>query len=129
LADRRCQLMLVAYLRGLLKPDYPQGVRSMLRENFILQALSRELDAKEMIARVEHEGTFVALISHDNANKLLKHQDTMLSLAFDNYRHRSEKRRNKAINMEAIDKLISTYAALKKQGLVGTTIDKSDNVD
>jgi hypothetical protein len=121
--------MLVAYLRGLLKPDYPQGVRSMLRENFILQALSRELDAKEMIARVEHEGTFVALISHDNANKLLKHQDTMLSLAFDNYRHRSEKRRNKAINMEAIDKLISTYAALKKQGLVGTTIDKSDNVD
>ncbi len=129
MADRRCQLMLVAYLRGLLKPDYPQGVRSMLRENFILQALSRELDAKEMIARVEHEGTFVALISHDNANKLLKHQDTMLSLAFDNYRHRSEKRRNKAINMEAIDKLISTYAALKKQGLVGTTIDKSDNVD
>jgi hypothetical protein len=121
--------MLVAYLRGLLKPDYPQGVRSMLRENFILQALSRELDAKEMIARVEHEGTFVALISHDNANKLLKHQDTMLSLAFDNYRHRSEKRRNKAINMEAIDKLISTYAALKKQGLVGPTLDKSDNVD
>jgi hypothetical protein len=76
-----------------------------------------------MIARVEHEGTFVALINHDNANKLLKHQDKMLSLAFDNFRHKTEKRSNKSINMEAIDKLISTYAALKKQGMVGPKLD------
>jgi hypothetical protein len=121
--------MLVAYLRGLLKPDYPQGVRSMLRENFILQALSRELDAKEMLARVEHEGTFIALVTHDNANKLLKHQDKMLSLAFDNYRHRTEKRSNRSINMEAIDNLVATYAALKKQGVVGLKPDASENVD
>ncbi len=121
--------MLVAYLRGLLKPDYPQGIRSVIRENFILRALSRELDAKEMLARIEHEGTFVALLTHDNANKLLKHQDKMLSLAFDNFRHKADKRSNKAINMEAIDKLISTYAALKKQGMVGSTPETSDNGD
>jgi hypothetical protein len=119
--------MLVAYLRGLLKPDYPQGTRSIIRENFILQALARELDAKEMLARIEHEGTFVALITHDNANKLLKHQDKMLSLAFDNFRHKAEKRSTKTINMEAIDKLISTYAALKKQGMVGPKPDTSNN--
>ncbi len=94
-----------------------------------MQALSRELDAKEMLTRIEHEGTFVALINHDNANKLLKHQDKMLSLAFDNYRHKAEKRSNKSINMEAIDKLISTYAALKKQGVVGLKPDTSENVD
>lgn len=115
--------MLLAYLRGLLKPDYPQGIRSIIRENFILQALARELDASEMMARVAHEGTFVTLLTHDNANKLLKDQDKMLSLAFDNFRHISRKNRNKAINMEAIDKLISTYAALKKQGLVGINED------
>jgi len=121
--------MLVAYLRGLLKPDYPQGVRSVIRENFILQALSRELDAKEMLARVEHEGTFIALITHDNANKLLKHQDKMLSLAFNNFRHKAEKHSNKSINMEAIDKLLSTYAALKKQGMVGLNPATADNVN
>lgn len=121
--------MLVAYLRGLLKPDYPQGVRSIIRENFVLQALARELDASEMMARIAHEGTFVTLLTHDNANKLLKHQDKMLSLAFDNFRHKADKRSSKSINMEAIDKLIATYAALKKQGVVGAKLDTSENGD
>lgn len=120
--------MLVAYLRGLLKPDYPQGIRSIIRENFVLQALARELDANELMARVAHEGTFVTLLTHDNANKLLKQQDKMLSLAFDNFRHKSQKRSDsKSINMEAIDKLIATYAALKKQGLVGNKEEDTTN--
>lgn len=121
--------MLVAYLRGLLKPDYPNGVRSIIRENFILEALSRELNAREMMARIAHEGTFITLLTHDNANKLLKHQDKMLSLSFDNLRHKADKRSNKSINMEAIDKLIATYAALKKQGMVGAKLDTSENVN
>jgi hypothetical protein len=121
--------MLVAYLRGLLKPDYPQGVRSIIRENFILQALSRELDANELISRVQHAGTFVTLLTHDNANKLLKQQDKMLSLAFDNFRHRIERQGNKLVNMQAIDNLIATYASLKKQGLVGTKLDNNENVN
>jgi hypothetical protein len=122
--------MLVAYLRGLLKPDYPQGARSVIRENFILQALSRELDAKDMLARVAHEGTFVSLLTRDNANKLLKNQDKMLSLSSDNFRHVVNKSRSsKAINMEAIDQLISAYAVLEKQGLVGDVGDVDDNPD
>ena len=47
--------MLIAYLRGLLLPDYPHGLRSIIRENFILQAISREVGADEMIARVHAE--------------------------------------------------------------------------
>lgn len=121
--------MLLAYLRGLLKPDYPQGARSIIRENFILQAISRELDGNELMARIQHEGTFVALISHDNANKLLKHQDKMLSLAFDNFRHRNQRQGNNSVNMQAIDNLIAAYAALKKQGLVGLKSDNNENVN
>jgi hypothetical protein len=51
----------------------------------------------------------------------------MLSLAFDNFRHKTDKRSPKSINMEAIDKLIATYAALKKQGMVGSKPDTSNN--
>jgi DNA-binding GntR family transcriptional regulator len=112
--------MLVAYLRGLLKPDYPNGSRSVVRENFILQALSRELDADELVARLQQQGTFVSLLTHNNANNLLKQQDKMLSLAFDNFRHKAGHKDNKLVNMQAIDKLIATYVALKKQGIVGT---------
>lgn len=119
--------MLVAYLRGLLKPDYPQGLRSIIRENFILQALSRELDARELVARVEQQGTFIALINHTNANKLLKQQDKMLSLAFDNFRHKlPQSNKNKSVDIAAIDTLIQTYAALKKQGFVG--LNKEETV-
>jgi len=121
--------MLVAYLRGLLKPDYPQGARSVIRENFILQALSRELDGNELMARIQHEGTFVSLVSHDNANKLLKHQDKMLSLAFDNFRHRNPQQGTDLVNMQAIDNLISTYASLKKQGIVGLKSESNENAN
>lgn len=121
--------MLVAYLRGLLKPDYPQGVRSIIRENFILQALARELDANELITRMQHEGTFISLLTHDNANKLLKQQDKMLSLAFDNFRHKAAHTNNKSVNMQAIDNLVAVYASLKKQGLVGDKLDNNENVD
>jgi len=36
--------MVLAYLRGLLKPDYPMGIRSEIREDLILHALSSELE-------------------------------------------------------------------------------------
>jgi hypothetical protein len=111
--------MLVAYLRGLLKPDYKQGIRSIIRENFILQALARELDANEMIMRLKHEGSFIPLLTHDNANKLLKHQDKMLSLAFNNYRHKVEKSGKHNVDIYSVNKLVEMYAALKEQGLVG----------
>lgn len=37
--------MMLAYRRGLLKPDYPQGIRSMLRERMVLDMLEMELSA------------------------------------------------------------------------------------
>ena len=35
--------MVLAYLRGLLTPDYPMGIRSEIREDLILHALGSEL--------------------------------------------------------------------------------------
>lgn len=121
--------MLVAYLRGLLKPDYPNGIRSIIRENFILQALARELDAKELMARLRHEESYVALLNHESANKLLKHQDKMLSLAFENFRHKVERQTKHGLDLGAIDQFIKTYHDLKKQGLIGVKQADTENLD
>lgn len=43
---RRLKLFVVAYLRGLLRPDYKNGKSSQIRENLVLTALDRELDAE-----------------------------------------------------------------------------------
>lgn len=114
--------MLVAYLRGLLTPDYKNGTRSVVRENIVLQAISRELESKEVLERIANESSYVALMAPSQANKLLKHHDKMLSLAFDGYRHKVGKKFNKHnIDIHGIDKFIKAYNELKSQGLVGVT--------
>ena len=37
--------MLVAHLRGLLEPTYPQGIRSRMREHLVLTAIGLEKEA------------------------------------------------------------------------------------
>lgn len=111
--------MLVAYLRGYLKPDYAFGLRSVIRENFILSALSRELDAQEVSARIQMEAGYIAAMGAAQANKVLKHHDKMLSLAFSNFRHESARKRNALIDVGGVDKFIELYKDLAKQGIVG----------
>lgn len=111
--------MLIAYLRGLLLPDYPHGLRSIIRENFILQAISREVGADEMIARVHAESGFASLMNPQQANKLLKSHDKMLSLAYRNLNHESNKNIHAAaIDFDSIDKFIEVYKNLAKQGVL-----------
>ena len=44
--------MLLAYRRGLLKPDYPNGIQSRLREKVLLDSLDIELAAERMQAQI-----------------------------------------------------------------------------
>lgn len=120
--------MLVAYLRGLLTPGYPQGVRSIIRENFVLQSLARELEANEVLARSLNESHYASLMKPDQANKLLKHHDKMLSLAFNNLKHKVDKINHVGVDIAGIDSFKQAYMLLKKQGLVGEVNPKDPNV-
>lgn len=44
--------MLLAYRRGLLKPDYPNGLQSRLREKVLLDSLDIELAAERMQTQI-----------------------------------------------------------------------------
>lgn len=111
--------MLVAYLRGLLQPSYDNGIRSVVRENLILQALSLELEADELLSRTQMEAAYAPLMKGTNANNLLKHHDKMLSLAYSAKRHESQKKNDlKNIDVHSIDKFIETYRLIKQQGLL-----------
>ena len=44
----RLRLLLLAYLRGLLKPDYDSGVKSQIREMLVINALVREIEGGEL---------------------------------------------------------------------------------
>ena len=112
----------MAYLRGLLLPDYPNGMRSIVRENFILQAINREIGAAEIVDRVKMESAFITMFSDGTkANKLLKQHDKMLSLAYENFNHKYSNRKGKLAkyDLSGLDKFIQDYMALEKLGLVG----------
>lgn len=40
--------MLLAHLRGLLKPNYPNGIMSVIREELVLQGISQETEGRHM---------------------------------------------------------------------------------
>lgn len=114
--------MLIAYLRGLLLPDYPNGIRSIIRENYILQALNREIGASELVDRIKMESSFVpAIESGSKINNLLKQLDKMLSLAYENLSHAPQLNKGKysKYNVNELERFIATYEMLEKQGLVG----------
>ena len=115
--------MLVAYLRGLLLPDYPNGIRSVVRENFILESINRELGASELVDRVNLEASYASLIKPNFANKLLKQQDKMLSLAHEKYNHVISKNTEfENYNVSGLDDFINTYKKLESQGLLKPTV-------
>lgn len=116
--------MLAAYLRGLLKPDYPNGNRSIYRENLILQAIAREQEAEEIIQTVKNESNYSPLLGPAQANKLLKHQDKMLSLAFENLKHKKDTGSKHKVDVKSAYNFAAMYNRLKKEGLVGTIKNK-----
>lgn len=52
--------MVLAHVRGLLKPDYPNGVRSRIRERMLLNSLERETQGSGFLARANVEAASLA---------------------------------------------------------------------
>ena len=68
--------MLLAFRRGMLPPDYPQGIQSKVREEVLLWALYREEEAK-----AAKEGALLAetiVAPHLDVKKVVTHSKTVL---------------------------------------------------
>ena len=49
---RRNRLRVLAFRRGLLAPDYPNGVQSRIREEWVLDTLERECEAEYAMSKI-----------------------------------------------------------------------------
>lgn len=49
---RRNRLRVLAFRRGLLAPDYPNGLQSRIREEWILDILEREYEAEYTMSKI-----------------------------------------------------------------------------
>jgi len=110
--------MLIAYLRGLLTPDYPHGYRSIVREHSILQAIHREMGAGEILQRLNLESGYISLMDPNKANKALKQHDKMLSFAYSNLNHEVKKSSELAkYDIAGLDKFIQVYKDIVAKGI------------
>lgn len=110
--------MLLAHLRGLLAPDYKYGRYSIFRENIILEALSREKDVEFLLAKLQLEGNFAALLRPADARNLLNNTLNQLPKLRDLSEGNIKKGIN-SVNYAEVDDFVTLYEALAEAGIVG----------
>lgn len=112
--------MLLAYLRGLLKPHYDQGIRSILRESLVLEALSMELDAEYVAFQTQVHAAYAPLLQPKAAKELMnKQQITMQNLRYLAEFDDRITTMTETISATEQSDLVALYRALEDAGLVG----------
>jgi hypothetical protein len=91
--------MILAHLRGLLKPGYSQGVASVIREELVLQALSQETEAHNLLSQAQMTSSMLAAYDPSQRPKMLRQ-------AIDNLRMGSS-----LLRMESYDKIVRQVKA------------------
>jgi len=103
--------MLVAYLRGLLKPTLPNALTSQVREELILQAVATDI-GKELDM---HETLMYAALANKPSKGLIGNLQMALEGIHEKAEHNREKTRKR--DEERAD-LITLYKLLHKKGIL-----------
>ena len=115
----RYRLMVLLYLRGLLKPDYPQGNRSIAREDLLLQAVSAETTATAQLAEINLQAAFASLFNPKSApsmlDKLSSAVNRLTAMSTLDFVAARQVARKAAGSVESMAKL---YDALVKGGII-----------
>ena len=91
--------MVLAHLRGLLKPNYPNGIYSCIREELVLQAISQETEGRHL-----HQQALMATSMLDVVD--VKDRQRSVRSAMDNLRMGTA-----LLRMESYAKLVQTFKA------------------
>lgn len=109
-------MILLAGLRGLLKPTYEQGVASILRENLMIDLMEAEMETSAAIDRMHIDAAF-AMHFKPQAIK------TMLSQMRQRHKYLYLIKEMDSSGLEwlehgRVDALLQLYHALEKAGII-----------
>lgn len=117
--------MVLLYLRGLLKPDYAQGYRSIAREEMLLRAVEMETSANMQMQELLVQAAFVPLFDPKKAPTMIHQMSDsarrIMELAALNVHVKAVSKAQGSV--ESMTKL---YTALVKQGII--VEDKADAI-
>ena len=121
--------MVLAQLRGQLESYYPHGLRSVMRENMLLQALDMERTAQLGIQRLTIDAAYSAAYSAEGARAVLQNiQDS-----WRRYRQLSEFNTALQTKQKALDRpgavLAKMHAAFEKAGVLEQIRQRDINLE
>ena len=70
--------MVVAYLRGILKPREDYGIRTTLTDTLVLEAMYSDMLADDIEHLTLVQASELSALSEDSGNNILKKQPTLL---------------------------------------------------
>ena len=117
----RVKRLRLANLRGLLKPDYPHGVRSQIRERMVLEDLSREAESKILTFKALADLMILPFIDASKRAKLVEGaagilQSSLLLAKLCELQH-VDSRQNDAVNDDLTERMAKAFNVLKEAGL------------
>ena len=122
--------MLLAYRRGLLKPDYPNGLQSRLREKLMLDILDMELTSDLLNKRSDVLNVLYA--NHLDPKRLTDAVDLMQDQVTEacklkEYDINYSSRKRNELNSDKYN-LAKAFTALKERGIIKSFQQHVNNV-
>jgi hypothetical protein len=66
------RLLVLAHARGLIKPDYPHGIKSVIREELLLRQISRDIFGESYYHRAAVEANTLAVVDARSRDEIYK---------------------------------------------------------
>ena len=103
--------MLLAYMRGLLKPDYVHGIRSVARENMILNAIEVEVGTSELLNDIDLRKHVLPLVKASSRNDEINDIQRAMSVVSRYSKFHSNPEHDRS-SSRSVDSMVALYKAL-----------------
>lgn len=113
--SRRSRAIVQAYLRGLTRPDYPNGIKSYVREELILSAVMSEIEHDQMVVIANVKAAVASKVDSKNISKYIRGIQIDIENAF---KFRVMHINGMAREDKNIDDLAKLYKMLGKIGII-----------
>jgi len=111
--------MVLLYLRGALTADYPNGVASRVREDFLLHCLAMELASDAQKNSIMLQAAFIPLFTPAKASAEVTRMFNVLTHA--SMLKGLQANADTGTPKGSVDSMIKLYHALVKSGLIEDT--------
>lgn len=106
--------MLLAHLRGLLTPGYPNGAASVIREELVLQAISQEVEAAGLFTQVKATAGMMSVVDPASRHRTVRNMMDNLRMGTALMRLEPYEKILRSVKAHSVEANIAAFRVLEK---------------